>query len=58
MKSLCERPSFFYEFLFLRLDARVILVDTFYLRVFKYEGWSFQATNQRFTRVFGSGPFG
>lgn len=41
MNSLCERPSFFYEFLFLRLDVRFILVDTFYLRVLKYEGWDF-----------------
>ncbi len=41
MNYLCERSSFFYEFLFLRLDVRVILVGTFYLRVFKHEGWGF-----------------
>lgn len=41
MNYLCERPSFFYGFLFLRLDVIVILVDTFYLRVFKYEGRDF-----------------
>ncbi len=41
MNYLCEQTSFFDKLLFLRFDARVIviLVDTFYLREFKYEDW-------------------
>lgn len=39
MNYLCERTRFFDKLLFLRSDVRVILVDTFYLREFKYEDW-------------------
>lgn len=41
MNYLCERARFFDKLLFLSFDARVIviLVDTFYLREFKYEDW-------------------